>query len=214
MASTLVSFFNEAIKNEFKSKEAGRPIYDDVLHIRKVVAGSRGEEIVNLATDDDKEAYPDEYKRFEDRESGPARHGTPLEELPGVPASFVKEMAGFQVKTVEEMAEVSDAQLSFMGPGAREKHDLAKAWLERSQGGQVHSQATARVAELESENEALKRQVADGSDAQAQIAELKKKLAEAEDEIEQLTAPEGGSHDRDQSPGRPRGRPRKDASNT
>jgi hypothetical protein len=62
--------------------------------------------------------------------------------------------------TVEMLADVSDANLSWMG--ARGMRDKAKAWLEQAKGG-------AALSKLQAENESLR---ADLDAMKAQIAAL------------------------------------------
>ncbi len=152
MRSTVIAqFLVEPVKNEFKSAEAGRDVYDDIEHIRILVAGER-DEIFRIATDEDKQTFGDEYKRFKAQINAPAS-GTPLTELPGVSSSFVKEMAFFNVTTVEQLADMSEGSRAANTMGAREWVAKAQAYLAKANGDD------AAITKIAAENEALKKRL-------------------------------------------------------
>lgn len=180
MATVIVTFFMDAVKNEFKSEQEGRDIYDDLEHVSKIVAGSR-DRIVRLATPEDKREYPEEYKRFKERTQN-AVSGTPIRELPGIAESFAKEMEFFQVRTIEELAALDDNLIGRMGPGVREKITRAQGYLAAATG------EGAQIAKIASENEKLKAQL---EELKAQIAANSKKPAsnDADDEQDDESKP-------------------------
>jgi hypothetical protein len=183
MAAVIVTFFMDAVKNEFRSEEDGRDIYDDLEHISKIVAGSR-DRVVRLATPEDKREFPEEYKSFKERLKVPVS-GTPLRELPGIAESFAKEMEFFHVRTIEELAQLDDNLISRMGPGVREKITRAQGFLAASTGD------AANVAKIASENEKLKARV---EELETQAKANKVKPAQTDDDASdgKLTPEERG----------------------
>ena len=148
MQLLLVNFYVEPLRNNFRSEEEGRDIFEDTVCIRKIVAGSR-DELVRIATDEDKREFSKEYKAFIEA-GGEIVSGTPLSQWPAAGASFCKEMAYFNVKTVEQLADLADGRAQAMGMGINEKAVAARAWLEATQG------TGAQIGKIAVENERLK----------------------------------------------------------
>jgi hypothetical protein len=174
----ITSFQVEPIKNDFKSEKEGRDIYDDVVCIRKVIAGSR-DEIFRIATDEDKREWPKEYEAFLKRGEDIVS-GTPLSEWPSASASFAREMAYFNVKTVEQLAELADGAAMTMGMGTQEKAVAARAWLQAVNGNE------AQISKVAEENQKLK---AAFEDAMRQMEIMKAQMAELQEFAEEKTAP-------------------------
>ena len=167
-------FFTEAVQNNFKSAEAGRPIFEDRTYVRIVIAGDQKTEVVREASDADKQRFAREFNAFSLQAEGIAQAGTPLKEWPPLTPAMVRNFNAHKVYTVEQLSTLSDGQIQNVGMGAREWRGKAQAFLESASNGAA---ATAIAAE----NERLK---ADLAGLQAQVAELvkaaaKKKTTEA-----------------------------------
>jgi hypothetical protein len=155
----IVSFFNEPIENAFLSAQEGRPIFQDTEHVKIIVAGSM-DEIVRIATPEDRERFKDVYEAFKRSESAPVS-GTPLAELPGISASFVKMAAHFNVKTVEAFVALGTGELMKLGMGAVELQTAARIYLDRA--ASASSDEVIRIArennDLKSQLEAMQAQM-------------------------------------------------------
>lgn len=86
----------------------GRPIYKDYEYIRVRVAGDNSSILERPATAHDKQRFAAQYRRFKASETQKP-DGFPLEEWPGITRAQVRELAHFNIFTVEQLAEVSDA---------------------------------------------------------------------------------------------------------
>ena len=86
--------------------------------------------------------------------------GTPLVMWPVVNKSQIKEAAFFEVRTVEQLAELSDANCRRMGMGYTELRSKAKAWLLAAKDSAVVTRQAAENDRLQGEIEALKEQIA------------------------------------------------------
>lgn len=162
MKNVIAQFYIEPVKSDFRSEEEGRDVYNDLEHIRLIVPGSR-DEIVRLATDEDRRSYKDEYKRFREDAAAPET-GTPLSELPGISASLIKELGYFNIKTVETLANVSESSRVYSVMGVREWAAKAQAYIAKSTGNE------AAAIKMAAENEAMKKQL---EAMQAQIEAMK-----------------------------------------
>lgn len=156
----LVKFDVRSKQDVSASQEAGRPIFRDVEYIDIRVPGSP-DNVCRPVTLRDKERFPRHYAAFKNRlEGGEQVEGTPLMEWPQITRSQAEELAFFGIKTVEQLANVSDAN----GQGLMGFHGMkrrANEWLKAAAQG-------VQVSELQAE---LKKR-------DEQIAEMQRKLDE------------------------------------
>ena len=146
----LVKFFLHPKQNQIKTKEAGRPIFEDIPYIQIMQPGNKDSVKVAPATERDKQRFPEHYRKFVAREDQEALEGTPLREWAGVTASQCKEFEFLNILTVEQLAAVSDSNgQGIMGLGfLKEK---AAKFLENAKLG-----ATAEaLSEMKAENALL-----------------------------------------------------------
>lgn len=112
-----VVFYIHPKQNEEKSKEAGRPIFEDREYIRIVQPGNKENIIERPATEMDLARFPRHYQAFKQRVNDEEYvEGTRLEEWPAITRSQVAELKYLHVNTVEQLANLSDANTQgFMG---------------------------------------------------------------------------------------------------
>ena len=103
-----VTFFYRTCKDAVASAEQGRPIFKDREFMRIMVAGDRENIIERLVTPPDRVRYAARYQQFKSS-AEQVTSGFPLSEWPGVLRSQVEELKYFNIRTVEELASVSDA---------------------------------------------------------------------------------------------------------
>ena len=158
-----VEFFVESVKQDFKSEEAGRPIYADTEFVRIHIPGDKNLITERAATKQDKDRFALEYARFKNgmKEEEQAV-GTPLKHWPAMSRAMAKEFAAVNVHTVEQLAGLSDTAKQAFGMGALEWSRKAQAMLDAAAG-------SAGAEKYAAENEALKQRIAD---MERQFAEL------------------------------------------
>jgi hypothetical protein len=157
----LVKFYYKTVKDQGASEEQGRAVFKEVEYVDIRIPGARGTGAARPATARDKKRFERHYQAFKQRIELPVE-GTPLVEWPLINRSMAEELAFAGVKTVEQMAGMSDVVASqFMG-GQMFK-DKAQKWLDRAQ-------ADVTVTQLE--GELAKRDTL--------IAQMEKRLAELE----------------------------------
>lgn len=162
-------FFTEAVKMEFKSKQAGRPIFEDQERVRIIIPGDRRSMVVEIVNDEHKARWPREYEAFKAGLEAPLE-GTPLADWPQVSRAQVEELAYFHIRTVEQLAGVHDGQLQQLGMGARELRERAKVFLDVAKNGMAPlSKLVSRVEAAEGRADALEAQL---KEAMARIAAL------------------------------------------
>ncbi|KDC22988.1 hypothetical protein AZ20_4208 [Bordetella bronchiseptica E014] len=177
----LVEFYREAVQNNFKSAQEGRPIFDEKDFVRIQTPGDTRTVIERIASDQDKARFPRAWDMFS-RGLEQAQEGTPLEQWNMVTRSQVKELKYVGVTTVEALASVSDGNIQRLGPGYSQLRRNAQAYLESS-ASDAKATAWAR------EKEAMEEQI-------TQLQEQVKALIAAQEKSVDETAKRG--------PGRPR----------
>lgn len=145
---TIPEFFIEPVHLEFRSKTEGRPIWEEREFVRIRIPGDRNSSPVEPVNDGHKERWPEAYAAFKAGQEAPLE-GVPLKEWPQINTARIKELAYFNIHTVEHLAAVTDNNLQNLGMGARELRDRAKLFLE------VAAKGTGPLERLISRNEAL-----------------------------------------------------------
>jgi len=154
-----VKFYLDAIQDDAKSAEEGRPIFTERLMISIAVPG-QADCVKRPAWDADFRRFPKHYEAFK-AGTQEAETGTPLKMWPVMTVSQVAELAARGVRTVEQLANMADVDAQkFMGLNSlRQK---AKDFLEAAKGA---APLTAMRAELESRDAQI-------ASLQAQMTEL------------------------------------------
>lgn len=93
--------------NETKSLEAGHPVYDDKEYITIIVPGDKTSIVHRPVWAQDKERFARQYAQFKQGLEQTVS-GLPLKLWGGMTLGQAKEFEYFNVKTVEQLAEMSD----------------------------------------------------------------------------------------------------------
>ena len=156
-------FYNHIIENKAKSKEAGRPIFDDMEVVEVRFAGDRNKVSVFPATsicgqhmDEDgdyrpityAERWPDQYKRFKAKQTQ-IMEGTPVDELPFLTQAKRAELKALSIYTAETLAALDGQPLKNLGQGGRDLKNQAQAYLDRAAGTADVTGMAAKIAELQ-----------------------------------------------------------------
>jgi hypothetical protein len=157
--SMLVQFYSKVKQNKSKSRAEGRAVFEEVPYIRKRTPGDKFQEIDRPVRDTDKGEFPNAWAAFQNgREQ--QEEGTMLSAWGAINPARVEEYAFFKVRTVEQLASVSDSNLQNMGPLARRERDKAKEFLEASKSRAPLTQLQAELEEKSKRLEALEAMVA------------------------------------------------------
>ena len=175
-----VRFYKRAIKNDFKTQEQGRPIFEEKLYIKIAVPGDNLSEIDRPMYNEDKVRFSQQWFAYQNTQDGEESFvGTPLKEWPLITTSQAEELKGIKFRTVEDVANCSDLQLQRIGMIAGMSphgfRDKAKQFLNLAT-------ETAEVAQKEAEMQALREE-------NAKIkAETDAKLAQMQEQMSALLA--------------------------
>lgn len=141
-----VEFEEVPVKNNFKSEQEGRPIFDSKIFIKITFPGDKTKQVFRPVKDEDKLRFKKQFESF--KETGKvAESGTPLEQWAVLTKSEAAEFKAMKIHTVEALAALPDTALTWLG--ARNYRQKAQLWLESAKDG-------AALTKLQSENESLK----------------------------------------------------------
>lgn len=168
-------FYMGTRQDHAASEAAGRPIYHEIEMVEVFLPANIYNRPHLLVTDMEKGRWPTEYEQFRkgQEQSG---DGTPLEQWSILNRSQVLELKAIGFGTIEDLAQAGDATLGRLGMGGRRIRDLAKAYMEQSEG-------MAPLTKMAAENEKLR----DQAEQQGyQIRELNELLSKLSAQVEGL----------------------------
>lgn len=149
-----------AVKDEAASDKQGKPVFNDVEYIEKRVPGDKLNIVHKPVDDDDRKQFAQQYKAWkaglEDPESG-----VPLKEWPPMTRSEVETFAYHGVRTVEDLAGMSDATCKGIGAGVMKRRDQAADYLKRANLAAPSTHLRAELAKRDNQIEALQRQLSE-----------------------------------------------------
>lgn len=170
----LVKFYTAPRQSITKSKEMGRPIFEETTYIQIMTPGNKDHIVIRPATERDKQRFAEHYRKFTAREDQEAVEGTILEEWAAVSRSQVNELKHLNIRTVEQLANVSDSNGQGI-MGVQVLKEKAIKWL-----SQAEKNATAeKMAALEEKYQSLLERV-EGEEAPKKRGRPKKETTPEE----------------------------------
>jgi hypothetical protein len=166
-----VRFYEDAYKNEAKSKEAGLPVFDTVdwceirvLAERDTVCGP-----VAKMSPDPRQRFPEAWAKYQRDRSSEGLVGTPLREVAWLGRGEVETFKHAGVKTLEQLAAISDANVTKF-PGGIALRQKAKDAIKAAKDAAPLQAMSDELAKRDVEIDSLKAQI-------AEILESKRKKA-------------------------------------
>lgn len=151
-----------ALKNERKSVDAGRPIYDDVEVVDIRFSGSKDvytfptQQISHWENDEETgeqrqltyaERWPKQYQQFKAK-MNQTKSGTPLDYIPFLTDAKRAELRALAIYTVEALAELDGQPLKNLGIGGRELKNKAIEYLANANHDGVIMRQQQQIDEL------------------------------------------------------------------
>jgi len=162
-----VEFRSEAVKQNFDSEQAGRPIFKNVDYIKIMFPGDSTKTVdrpVKMVSDEsgpsDIERFPAQWQRYKS-ETEQVLDGTPITEWAPLTKADALMLKGAGIHTVEALAAVSDANLDNIGLGMRQYRDKAMVMLDAAKGDEAINKLYTENQSLRAEIDALKVQIAE-----------------------------------------------------
>lgn len=184
----LVRFFKSMERNDTRSAASGKAEFDEVELISIRVPGSRDEHVA-LVNDEYRERFKEQYRAWNASEGAPVV-GTPLSEWPAATTSFIDEMKLIGIRTVEQLAGVSDGH-AMAHTGLMTMKARAQAWLSEQDAASALTKANTEIEELRARLAALEAGTAP-KPRKANVpktAEVVDPAALSDEELEAMTAP-------------------------
>lgn len=199
-------FYNGTVKNETKSLEMGRPIFDDVEMIRIRWAGNTKNEFHAPADDrsdrpvtdpgtTDKywpkwKDHPDFRAAYEAFKQGQAiaSNGTPLEEWSFLTAARRAELKAINIMTVDQIANLGPDGMKRLGMEGGKLKEQAKLYLERAAGSAVDARYASEREEMQRQIDELKALMQGGAQPAA-VKTVRAKAKPAADEPDLSASP-------------------------
>jgi hypothetical protein len=158
-------FMRPRIDAEASTRE-NRPIYKDVPHIEIMIPGDKNNIVLAEVWDQHIKRFPIHWEQFQAGVKDQVV-GTPLKAAPFLTESHIEELAYFKIRTIEQLADLQDAHMTWMG--AREMSQAAKNYLKKVSGNEALMERIkaleAALAARQAEDEAAKAEVAEAASA-------------------------------------------------
>lgn len=167
--TAIPQFFMKDVKNNFKSNQEGRPVYDTKEYVRIIIPGDRNSIPERPVKDVDKARWPKQYAMFA-QGLEMATDGTPLEQWPPIDRNQVEFLKHWNVRTVEQLSQVNDVNVQRMGMGMMSLRANAALWLEQARSGAGISRVVQERDELKSQVTLLTEQLADLASRMSEMA--------------------------------------------
>lgn len=149
--SLVPEFFVQKKLMGAKSEALNREVYEDREYVKITIKGQPHGQPVHEVDEKIKHRFPIAYARFKAGLPAPAI-GTPVEQLSGVGPSLAHHLKGLMLRTVEDLANVSDENtINRIGGGARDLVNRAKAWIEQKAPETVALQEALAAAQAATE---------------------------------------------------------------
>ena len=122
-----VKFESHPHLDDVLSRDSGRPRYVMADYIRIMIPGDKDSVVHRPIRESDKVRFPKQWLRFQANQSQVI--GTPLSTWPQISRAQVEELAFFNIRTIEDLANISDGNAQKY-IGVSELREKAKAYLQ------------------------------------------------------------------------------------
>jgi hypothetical protein len=156
-----VQIYVRSVQHPAKSEEAGHPVFEDVPYIKIQVPGDPTTLIDTKLRDHHKRRFARHWAHFQQYQNAAPVIGTPLVEWAVVSRSQADNLRVSGVMTVEQLAELTDAQIQRLGMGGEQLRRKAQTWLKQATDSAGVMASAGRMSELEESNKQLQAQVAE-----------------------------------------------------
>lgn len=149
-----VMFYKDIEKNEIKSIDQGRPIFDEI-DVVKIIAPGQRDSFVGIATPQYQQRFPQQWARYKAGQEQSGTSGTPLNMLPWMSVSQVAEFKAMNCHTVEQLVGMPDA-ISQKFMGHHQIKQRAQAYLDMAKDAAPALRLEAELKKRDDQIEELK----------------------------------------------------------
>lgn len=185
----LVRFYSHPRLKIVESESAQRPIYRDTDYVEIMQPGNKDSIVKRPATKRDKNRFAEQFRKYQARESQEQIEGTLLQEWPAISRAQCEELKFLNIRTVEQLASVSDSNAQHV-MGVSLLKEKAKKFLLTSKDvatTQALADSKAEMAELRAQMDELL--AAQAPLPLVEVAELEAPVAAPQAEAKIATRP-------------------------
>jgi hypothetical protein len=154
----IVGFFRKSILNQFRSRAEGVPIHEDHDFVKIQHPGETLNIVERPVRDDDKLRWPRQWAQFS-QGINQIPDGIPISLLFPDKPSIAATLRGYNIHTVEQLANLSAQGMLTVGMGCQDWVNGAKRYLDHAEKGISHHKFETEMQAIKSENLKLQRQV-------------------------------------------------------
>lgn len=158
-----VEFYWREVKNEQKSIEEGRPIFESKEYVKIMAAGDKTktwdrpiQRVQNGLTPSDFDRFPKQWAAFQ-RQETQVTEGTPVTEWTQITRADAAMLKSLGFHTIELIANMGEHSMNWMG--ARKYKEMALAWIAKSKDNASAAQWAKEKADLQDQITALKNMI-------------------------------------------------------
>lgn len=154
----IVGFYKKSILNAARSRADGKPVYEGVDFVKIQHPGETLNIVDRPAHDGDRQRWPQKWAQYQ---QGITQRpdGVPLSLLFPDKPQIVDMMRGYNIHTVEQLANLSGEAISTVGMGCQEWVNAASRYMERVNKGVSHHQFEKALSDRDQTIQTLKRQL-------------------------------------------------------
>ena len=143
-----------------RSEAEGHPCFSESEEVTLFVAGDTFNVVNHPVTDEIRKRFPSEYAAWKANRDISQINGTPLSMWPEVAPALRMEFEALNIRSVEDLAAVSDGNISRIMDG-RVWRAKAAAWLELAKDSAVATKYAAENERLREDMERMQKQIAE-----------------------------------------------------
>lgn len=147
-------FYTRAVEDKEATLKQGRPMFRDVAYVQILVPGNNKDIMDRAVKEEDKQRWPRQWAAYQNGQEQ-VLEGTPLGEWPLMRPAQIAQLNAVNIRTVEQIADASDAAMQGIGMGARELQAKAKAYLASAKDSKGAEALQDEVLTLKAEVERL-----------------------------------------------------------
>lgn len=152
----VVRFYLRPVVDKDKTREAGRPVHVETPYVEISNPGDRTNVVDRAVREFDKERYPRQWLAFQANKPQDSAVGTLLTAWGQLTPAVIEDLRYFKITTVEQLAGVTDANLTAMGMGARRHRQQAQEFIEAAKSSAPLLRAQEAIEQRDAEIAALR----------------------------------------------------------
>lgn len=156
----IVGFYHKSVINTFKSREAGKRVCEDVEFVKIQHPGESLNIVDRPVQPSDKQRWPRQWAMFQEGKSQ-IPDGIPITLLYPDKPSVTDMLIGYNIHTVEQLANLSAHAITQVGMGCQEWVNKAAKYLEQANKGVDFHRFESALAAKDTEMETMRRQIKD-----------------------------------------------------